>query len=394
MGQPAVLMLALLWDAWPVAIAAMALGAACTEASAQARLRGQARRHAQQAAAAQAAQLQLQGRHKQLETQLAQRETTRGANDLAPQAPGAAAQATAAAVGSDGLAVRLTHPVAQADELPTSLGQLEGAFGQALIDHETLRETIAQVARAFGQLDGQLAEATPWVAEATNLGGEVADDLAALGGMSANARLRGLALRQDWQGAGEVLARWAEALLEMQRSVVAVQDAAAKAKLLSLNAAIVASQAGEHGRGFSVVAEQIKSLAQRTATAAQGMGQWLGRIEGYKGQLAAISEQHGAVLKDADGDNARIEQRAQRAVAAVAALRALLAQHEPSSHTTAVGAKAPATPMHGAVAKLIDELLHCNAAIRAQANTTRHALLQAAKIQAQARELRSLSPRS
>jgi|GEM_PF-2116561 len=51
---------------------------------------------------------------------------------------------------------------------------------------------------------------------------------------------------------------------DTEKVVQIIDDIAGETKLLSLNASILAAQAGEHGRAFSVVAEQIKSLAERT----------------------------------------------------------------------------------------------------------------------------------
>lgn len=56
---------------------------------------------------------------------------------------------------------------------------------------------------------------------------------------------------------------------DVEKVLTVIDDVTKQTNLLSVNAAILASQAGEYGKGFSVVAKEIKMLADRTASSAK-----------------------------------------------------------------------------------------------------------------------------
>lgn len=145
--------------------------------------------------------------------------------------------------------------------------------GQSVLD---MAQRINQVS-SQAQESAQVARASLQAAES---GLQAVQD--AIGGMNA--------IRDQIQETSKRIKRLGESSQEIGEITELISDITEQTNVLALNAAIQAASAGEAGRGFSVVAEEVQRLAERSAEATKQIGAIVKTIQTDTGDAVAAME--------------------------------------------------------------------------------------------------------
>ena len=185
----------------------------------------------------------------------------------------------------------------QSEHLQRTVGSLNGTSQSILHAASEQSEGATSIAAAMEQMIQNIAQIASHTRNAQSISAQ-SERLADSGGQVITDVVQGMnRIAAAVNESSSTITALGQSSEEIYSIIQVIKSIAEQTNLLALNAAIEAARAGEAGRGFAVVADEVRSLAARTAQSTQEITAMIERIRNSTGQAVA-SMQSGVASVD------------------------------------------------------------------------------------------------
>ncbi len=219
-------------------------------------------------------------------------------SELAGASEEAASSAQELSFARAEIAKNVTILAESGDETTSSIQQMAGSIQAVKTSIERLSTAADETATSIAEMDQSIKQVET-NARATETLTDEAARTAAMGMEVVHKSIEGITLIRDSSGKAETLMNaLSKRVDEIGKIITVIEEIAEQTNLLALNATIIAAQAGEHGKSFAVVADEIKDLAERTTESTKGITQLITAIQKEVKQAVSAVNQAGRLVED------------------------------------------------------------------------------------------------